>query len=172
MSAPLILIADDQPDVAEALRLLLKAEGFRTVTAHVPEGVLALLEREQADAALIDLNYTRDTTSGREGMDLLSRIRAQDPTLPVVVMTAWGSVDKAVEAMRLGARDFIEKPWDNTRLLTTLRSQIELGRALRLSQRLDQENRILRREGLPDLIAESPVMRCWARYARCGGISG
>ena len=159
MSAPLILIADDQPDVAEALRLLLKAEGFRTVTAHVPEGVLALLEREQADAALIDLNYTRDTTSGREGMDLLSRLRTQDPTLPVIVMTAWGSVDKAVEAMRLGARDFIEKPWDNTRLLTTLRSQIELGRALRLSQRLDQENRILRREGLPDLIAESPVMR-------------
>ena len=159
MTAPLVLIADDQPDVAEALRLLLKAEGFRTVTAHVPEGVLALLEREQADAALIDLNYTRDTTSGREGMDLLSRIRAYDPTLPVVVMTAWGSVDKAVEAMRLGARDFIEKPWDNTRLLTTLRSQVELGRALRLSQRLDQENRILRREGLPDLIAESPVMR-------------
>jgi len=159
LTAPLVLIADDQPDVAEALRLLLKAEGFRTVTAHVPEGVLALLEREQADAALIDLNYTRDTTSGREGMDLLSRIRAYDPTLPVVVMTAWGSVDKAVEAMRLGARDFIEKPWDNTRLLTTLRSQVELGRALRLSQRLDQENRILRREGLPDLIAESPVMR-------------
>jgi DNA-binding NtrC family response regulator len=158
LTAPLVLIADDQPDVAEALRLLLKAEGFRTVTAHVPEGVLALLEREQADAALIDLNYTRDTTSGREGMDLLSRIRAQDPTLPVIVMTAWGSVDKAVEAMRLGARDFIEKPWDNTRLLTTLRSQIELGRALRLAQRLDQENRILRREGLPDLIAESPVM--------------
>jgi DNA-binding NtrC family response regulator len=156
---PLVLIADDQPDVAEALRLLLKAEGFRTVTAHVPEGVLALLEREQVDAALIDLNYTRDTTSGREGMDLLSRIRVHDPTLPVIVMTAWGSVDKAVEAMRLGARDFIEKPWDNTRLLTTLRTQVELGRALRLSQRLDQENRMLRREGLPDLIATSPVMR-------------
>ena len=159
MTAPLVLIADDQPDVAEALRLLLKSEGFRTVLAHVPEGVLAILEREQVDAALIDLNYTRDTTSGREGMDLLSRVRAHDPTLPVIVMTAWGSVDRAVEAMRLGARDFIEKPWDNTRLLTTLRSQIELGRALRLSQRLEQENRMLRREGLPDLIAESPAMR-------------
>jgi DNA-binding NtrC family response regulator len=155
----LVLIADDQADIVEALRLLLKAEGYRTVTAHVPEGVMALLEREQADAALIDLNYTRDTTSGREGLDLLSRIRALDPTLPVIVMTAWGSVDKAVEAMRLGARDFIEKPWDNARLLTTLRTQVELARALRVSQRLEQENQMLRRTGLPDLVAESPTMR-------------
>ncbi|HJR35624.1 MAG TPA: sigma-54 dependent transcriptional regulator [Gemmatimonadales bacterium] len=159
MTPPLVLIADDQSDIVEALRLLLKAEGYRTVTAHVPEGVLALLEREQADAALIDLNYTRDTTSGREGLDLLSRIRALDPTLPVIVMTAWGSVDKAVDAMRLGARDFIEKPWDNARLLTTLRTQVELARALRISQRLEQENQILRRTGLPDLVAESPAMR-------------
>jgi len=159
MSQPLIVIADDQTDVVEALRLLLKAEGYRTVTAHVPEGVISLLEREQADAALIDLNYTRDTTSGREGLDLLSRLRALDPTLPVIVMTAWGSVDKAVEAMRLGARDFIEKPWDNARLLTTLRSQVELARALRVSQRLEQENQLLRRTGLPDLVAESPAMR-------------
>jgi DNA-binding NtrC family response regulator len=156
---PLVVIADDQSDVVEALRLLLKAEGYRTAIAHVPEGVIALLEREQADAALIDLNYTRDTTSGREGLDLLSRMRALDPTLPVVVMTAWGSVDKAVEAMRLGARDFIEKPWDNTRLLTTLRTQVELTRALRVSQRLEQENQILRKSGLPDLVAESPAMR-------------
>jgi len=159
LSQPLIVIADDQTDVVEALRLLLKAEGYRTVTAHVPEGVISLLEREQADAALIDLNYTRDTTSGREGLDLLSRLRALDPTLPVIVMTAWGSVDKAVEAMRLGARDFIEKPWDNARLLTTLRSQVELARALRVSQRLEQENQLLRRTGLPDLVAESPAMR-------------
>ncbi|HSE54009.1 MAG TPA: sigma-54 dependent transcriptional regulator [Gemmatimonadales bacterium] len=159
MTQPLIVIADDQTDIVEALRLLLKAEGYRTVTAYVPEGVLALLEREQADAALIDLNYTRDTTSGREGLDLLSRIRALDPTLPVIVMTAWGSVDKAVEAMRLGARDFIEKPWDNARLLTTLRTQVELARALRISQRLEQENQILRRTGLPDLVAESAAMR-------------
>ena len=159
MSQPLVLIADDQSDVVEALRLLLKGEGYRTATAQVPEGVLALLEREQADAALIDLNYTRDTTSGREGLDLLSRIRALDPTLPVIVMTAWGSVNKAVEAMRLGARDFIEKPWDNTRLLTTLRTQLELGRALRVSERLAQENQLLKRGGLPDLVAESPAMR-------------
>jgi DNA-binding NtrC family response regulator len=159
LTQPLVLIADDQADVLEALRLLLKAEGYRTVTAHVPEGVFALLEREQADAALIDLNYTRDTTSGREGMDLLSRIRALDPTLPVIVMTAWGSVEKAVDAMRLGARDFIEKPWDNARLLTTLRTQVELGRALRIGQRLEQENQLLRKSGLPDLIAESAAMR-------------
>jgi len=156
---PLVLIADDQSDVVEALRLLLKAEGYRTATAQVPEGVVALLEREQADAALIDLNYTRDTTSGREGLDLLARIRALDPTLPVIVMTAWGSVEKAVDAMRLGARDFIEKPWDNARLLTTLRTQLELGRALRVTQRLEQENQLLRKSGLPDLIAESPAMR-------------
>ena len=159
MTQPLIVIADDHVDIVEALRLLLKAEGYRTVTAHVPEGVLALLEREQAYAALLDLNYTLDITSGREGLDLLSRIRALDPTLPVIVMTAWGSVDKAVEAMQLGARDFIEKPWDNARLLTTLRTQVELARALRISQRLEQENQILRRTGLPDLVAESPAMR-------------
>jgi DNA-binding NtrC family response regulator len=158
LPSPLVVIADDQADIVEALRLLLKAEGYRTATAHVPEGVLALLEKEQADAALIDLNYTRDTTSGREGMDLLSRVRALDPTLPVIVMTAWGSVEKAVDAMRLGARDFIEKPWDNARLLTTLRTQVELGRALRVTQRLEQENQLLRKSGLPDLVAESPAM--------------
>lgn len=157
--APTVLIADDQPDVVEALRLLLKAEGFKTLTAHVPEGVMAQLERHEVDAALVDLNYTRDTTSGREGLDLLSRIRALDHTLPVIVMTAWGSVDKAVEAMRIGARDFIEKPWDNARLLTTLKTQIELARALRSANRLEQENRVLRRDGMPELIAESPVMR-------------
>jgi len=157
-SAPLVLIADDQQDVLEALRLLLKGEGYRTVTAHVPEGLLALMEQEQADAALIDLNYTRDTTSGREGLDLLSRMRALDPTLPVIVMTAWGSVDKAVEAMRLGARDFIEKPWNNARLLATLRNQVEWSRATRRGQRLVQENELLKREGLPPLIAESPAM--------------
>ncbi|MGQ0703099.1 MAG: sigma-54-dependent transcriptional regulator [Gemmatimonadales bacterium] len=159
LPAPLILIADDQADIVEALRLLLKSEGYRTVTAHVPEGVTAILDKQQADAALIDLNYTRDTTSGREGLDLLSRIRAIDPTLPVIVMTAWGSVDKAVEAMRLGARDFIEKPWDNTRLLTTLKTQLELGRALRVTQRLEQEHQLIHRTGLPDLVAESPAMR-------------
>ena len=157
--SPLILIADDQADILEALRLLLKAEGYRTVTAHVPEGVIALVEQHRPDSALIDLNYTRDTTSGREGMDLLSRLQALDPTLPVIVMTAWGSVDKAVEAMRLGARDFIEKPWDNARLLTTIRNQVEWSRAIRAGQRLAIENEVLRRDQRPVLIAESAVMK-------------
>jgi DNA-binding NtrC family response regulator len=156
---PLVLIADDQADILEALRLLLKAEGYRTVTAHVPEGVIALVEQHRPDAALIDLNYTRDTTSGREGLDLLSRLQALDPILPVIVMTAWGSVDKAVEAMRLGARDFIEKPWDNARLLTTLKNQVEWSRAIRVGQRLALENELLRRDQLPVLIAESPAMK-------------
>lgn len=156
---PRVLIADDQPDVLEALRLLLKGAGYLTVTAHVPEGIIALLEREDFDAVLMDLNYTRDTTSGREGMDLLTRIQAIDANLPVVVMTAWGSVEKAVEAMQRGARGFIEKPWDNARLLATLSTHIELGRALHRSQRLETENRLLRREGAADLVAESPAMR-------------
>jgi DNA-binding NtrC family response regulator len=157
--APRLLIADDQPDVLEALRLLLKGAGYVTVTAHVPEGIIALIEREDFDAVLMDLNYTRDTTSGREGMDLLHRIAALDANLPVVVMTAWGSVEKAVEAMQRGARGFIEKPWDNARLLATLSTQVELGRALRRGQRLETENRLLRREGVADLVAESPAMR-------------
>ena len=156
---PRVLIADDQPDVLEALRLLLKGAGYVTVTAHVPEGIIALLEREDFDAILMDLNYTRDTTSGREGMDLLTRIQALDANLPVVVMTAWGSVEKAVEAMQRGARGFIEKPWDNARLLATLSIQVELGRALRRGQRLETENRLLRSEGAADLVAESPAMR-------------
>jgi DNA-binding NtrC family response regulator len=107
----------------------------------------------------MDLNFARDTTSGQEGLDTLTRLQATDSTLPVVVMTAWGSVGLAVEAMRRGARDFIEKPWDNTRLLAILRTQVELSRALREGQRLAAENRLLRTEGRPSLIAESPAMR-------------
>ena len=120
MSAPALLIADDQPDIVEALRLLFKRDGYSVVTTNSPAGVLGALEAQEFDAALVDLNYARDTTSGREGLDLLARIRSQWPNVPVVVMTAWGSVDSAVEAMRLGARDYVQKPWDNTRLLTTL----------------------------------------------------
>src|SRR5205085_4526896 len=117
------------------------------------------LEHEDFDCALLDLNYARDTTSGVEGLELLERIRALDPTLPVVVMSAWGSVEGAVAAVRRGARDYVEKPWENARLLATLRTQIELGRALRLGQRLQHENRLLRREGTPPLLAESAAMR-------------
>jgi DNA-binding NtrC family response regulator len=107
----------------------------------------------------MDLNYTRDTTSGREGLDLLHKIQAADATLPVIVMTAWGSVEGAVEAMRRGARDYIEKPWDNARLLAQLRTQVELARALRRSARLEEQTRLLGRDGFPELIAESPAMQ-------------
>ncbi len=166
-SQPNILIADDQPDVLEALRLLLKGEGFRIATVTSPAGILAALEEGSFDGLLMDLNYTRDTTSGREGLDLLPQLRDLDSTLPVIVMTAWGSVDGAVEAMRHGARDYIEKPWDNARLIATVRTQLELGRALRQSQRLEVENRMLRPEGLPEMIAESramePILKLMAR---------
>ena len=160
---PRILVADDQPDILQALRLLLKGEGFVVEATTSPGGVLSSLERSDFDVLLMDLNYTRDTTSGREGFDLLTRIQLLDASLPVVVMTAYGSVEGAVEAMRRGARDYLEKPWDNNRLVTLLRTQIELGRALRRSQRLESENQTLRREGLPDLVADSPAMRTVAR---------
>ncbi|MDQ6828561.1 MAG: sigma-54 dependent transcriptional regulator [Gemmatimonadota bacterium] len=157
-----VLIADDQGDIVEALRLMLKGEGYSIATAASPAAVLRALETQDFDVALIDLNYARDTTSGREGLDMLERIQEIDSTLPVVVMTAWGSVEGAVEAIRRGARDYVEKPWDNQRLLATLRAQIELGRALRSSHRLEEENSALRRDGrdhLPHMIAESPRMQ-------------
>src|SRR5216110_2428015 len=159
MSAPRLLVADDQADILEALKLVLRGEGFEVETATSPRAVLSAVEARDFDALLVDMNYTRDTTSGAEGLDLLSRIQAIDGAPPVVVMTAWGSVDGAVEAMRRGARDYIEKPWDNRRLLATLRTQVELGRALRKSRQLELENRALRKEGFPELIAESPAMQ-------------
>ena len=158
-SSPRILIADDQRDVIEALRLLLKGEGFAIETATSPASVLRVIESKDVDAVLMDMNYTRDTTSGLEGMDLISRLQTLDSHLPIVVMTAWGSVDGAVEAMRRGAKDYVEKPWDNARLAATLKTQVELGRALRKAHRLEGENRLLRKEGLPEFIAESRAMR-------------
>ncbi len=156
---PVVLVADDDTDVLAALRLLLRGEGWELETATSPALALAALEKRDFDLALIDLNYARDTTSGREGLDLLERVRTLDPALPVLVMTAWGSVEGAVAAVRRGARDYVQKPWDNERLMQTLRTQVELGRALRLGERLAQENRMLRREGAPEMIAESPAMR-------------
>jgi DNA-binding NtrC family response regulator len=158
-SAPCILIADDQPDVLEALRFLAKGEGYQTEAVQSPAAVLEAVESRDFDAAVMDLNYTRDTTSGQEGLDLLTRIHNLDATLPVIVMTAWGSVELAVEAMRRGARDFIQKPWDNTRVSAILKTQIELGRALRMGQRLEAENRALRAERFPQLVAQSAAMR-------------
>ena len=118
-----ILVGDDQADVLEALRLLLKGEGFQSVLVDSPQAVLRAANSQPFDLILMDLNYARDTTSGAEGLDLLSNLEKQDNAAPIVVMTAWGSVDLAVEAMRRGAVDFIQKPWDNTRLLGTIRKQ-------------------------------------------------
>src|SRR4030095_14787100 len=162
---PRILIADDQPDVLAALRLLLKGNRFDIETATSPTSVLDKVNSQELDVVLIYLNYARDTTSGSEGLDLLSRIQAVDPTLPVVVMTAWGSVDLAVEAMRRGARAFIQKPWDNARLLAVVRTQAELGSALRRGQRLEAENLALRDSAADEgskkatIVAESQTMK-------------
>ena len=157
-SQPRILIADDQADVLVALKLLLKGEGFAIEQAMSPAEIVRLLETREFDLVLMDLNYTRDTTSGQEGLDLLSRIAQIDGSLPVVVMTAWGSVELAVEAVRRGARDFITKPWDNARLLTIVKTQVDLGAALRRGARLEAENKLLRADG-PMMIAESAAMR-------------
>lgn len=154
-----ILISDDQPDVLEALRFLLKRDGYRTESAESPRQALQLMENRDFDAAIIDLNYTRDTTSGGEGLELLARMQAIDSLLPVIVMTAWGNVELAVEAMRRGARDFVQKPWENERLSTILRTQLELVQSFRRGQRLEIENQLLRGENIPTMIATSPAMR-------------
>ena len=158
---PRILVADDQRDVLAALKLLLKSAGYETRAATSPAEVFEVVQAEDFDALLLDLNYARDTTSGREGLDLLPRLLALDGTLPIIVMTAWSSVESAVEAMRRGARDYIEKPWDNERLLATVRSQLELGRAVRRATLLEAENELLRTTDadVPRMIAESKAMR-------------
>lgn len=154
-----LLIADDQPHILEALRLLLKPEGYQLEMVRTPAMVLDALAHESFDGVLIDLNYTRDTTSGLEGLDLVSRVKELDTQLPVVVMTAWGNIDLAVEAMRRGAGDFIQKPWENARLLNILRTQMELHRSQKRTQWLEAENRILRAPGAPDFIASAASMR-------------
>ncbi len=154
-----VIVADDQVNVLEAIRLLLGGEGFDVTTVASPAELLARLEQSDVDVAIIDLNYTRDTTSGHEGFELLDRISAIDPTLPVLVMTGWSSVAGAVEAMRRGARDYIEKPWDDEKLVAAVQTQLELRRALRRSRRLQEENVRLQRRDLPTFIAAAPAMR-------------
>ncbi|HEY5227667.1 MAG TPA: sigma-54 dependent transcriptional regulator, partial [Opitutaceae bacterium] len=156
---PRILIADDQPGIIEALRLLLKGEGYQTEAVKSPAAAIKAIEARDFALLLMDLNYARDTTSGQEGLDLLGKVQALDATLPIVVMTAWASVDLAVEAMRRGARDFVTKPWDNPRLIAIVRNQIELGAAVRSYRRLEQENQLLRGKTGRPLIAESATMR-------------
>ena len=138
---PRILIADDQVDILSALDLLLKRQGYEITTVTSPTAVIEWLEKKQFDVLLVDLNYTRDTTSGREGLDLMSHIQMHDPTLPVIAMTAWGSVEVAVEAMKGELRDFIQKPWDNDRLLDTIHAQVERGRGVRQAQNRTAQER-------------------------------
>src|SRR6476659_3046289 len=152
------LIADDQQDIIDALKLLLIDEGYEVAPARSPAEALDRLEAADFDLAILDLNYTRDTTSGQEGFDLIERIRTLDPTLPVLVMTAWSSIAGAVEAMRRGARDYIEKPWDDDKLLAAVRTQIELRRAVRRSQRLQEANQRLQRGATPPFIGDAPSM--------------
>ena len=157
--APRVLAADDQQHILDALEFLLKPQGYIVETVRSPELVRESLATGTYDAVLIDLNYTRDTTSGQEGLDLLSEIVALDSTLPVIVMTAWANLEIAVESMRRGARDFIQKPWENERLLTIVRTQIELHRALQTAERLAAENRLLHAQGRPEFIATAPAMQ-------------
>jgi DNA-binding NtrC family response regulator len=164
-----ILVADDQSDVREALRLLLKGAGFQVVQASSPAGVQSTLESEPLDLALLDMNYARDTTSGGEGLELITWVRSRDPLLPIVVMTAWSSVSGAVEAMKRGASDYIEKPWQNDRLLSILRVQLELRSKTEQVERFAAQTQREQQRGLPDLIATSaamaPVRRLMERVA-------
>ncbi len=157
---PRILLADDQQDLLEALRLLFKGEGIETGVALSPDAALSELEHDDYDLVLMDLNYSRDTTSGREGLSLISRVTQIDPLLPIIVMTAWGSVEVAVEALKLGAKDFVQKPWDNDRLIRMVRTQLELRESNQKREKLEAENRSLREDrSEKDFIAESVAMR-------------
>jgi DNA-binding NtrC family response regulator len=163
---PRILVADDQADILSALKLLLKREGFEVATASSPAGVLDITAREHVDVALVDLNYSRDTTSGEEGVALVEQLHRLHPELPVVVMTAWASVEVAVQAMRNGANDFLEKPWNNQRLLSVLRNQVHLAEARQRGRRLADENAILRGSDGTNLVASSRPMQEVVRLAR------
>ena len=153
-----VLIADDQRDVLEALRILLKGEGHQTESVTSVSGIFNALQQRDYALLMMDLNYTRDTTSGQEGLEVIPKIQALDSTLPIVVMTAWATIDLAVEAMKRGARDFVPKPWDNERLLTIVRTQIELGSALRKGRKLEAANKLLG-GNVPNMIANAPSMQ-------------
>jgi sigma-B regulation protein RsbU (phosphoserine phosphatase) len=173
---PRVLIADDQPDLLDALRLLLKGQGMHMETVTSPEAVLTAVESRSFDLLLMDLNYTGDTTSGREGIDLLSRVQALDNLLPVIVMTGWGSVDLAVEAMRRGVRDFVQKPWDNEHLVTRLQAEIEKGRARRQKFQDDQreldEARRIQRKLLPLVLPQIDGWEIAASWQPAAGVGG
>jgi DNA-binding NtrC family response regulator len=154
-----VLVADDQPHILEAVELLLEPQGIHVDCVRSPQLLLEALGQSDYDVVLIDLNYTRDTTSGKEGLDLLARLQEIDPRMPVIVMTAWGNIDLAVESIKRGARDFIQKPWENERLISLIRVHAELHKALRRARQLELENRLLRAEGMPDFVAAAPSMQ-------------
>jgi len=154
-----VLVADDQPPILEAVELLLEPQGIHVECVRSPQLMLEALGQSDYDVLLIDLNYTRDTTSGKEGLDLLARLQEIDPRMPVIVMTAWGNIDLAVESIKRGARDFIQKPWENERLISLIRVHAELHKALRRARQLELENRLLRAEGMPDFVAAAPSMQ-------------
>jgi sigma-B regulation protein RsbU (phosphoserine phosphatase) len=181
--APRTLIADDQPDVLAALRLLLKGAGYQTEAADSPAAVLDAIKHEKFDLVLMDLNYARDTTSGKEGLDLIERIHAVDHALPIVVMTAWATVDLAVESMRLGVRDFVQKPWENSRLLRKLKTQIDYGRRLRDTEAAKQsrerqlkleldEAREIQRRLMPRKMPHLPGFSLANAWQPARGVSG
>jgi len=155
---PKVLIADDQPDILEALRLLLKGAGFSVIQVSSPAGAETAATREEPDVALVDMNYARDTTAGTEGLDLISRLRQVAPELPVIVMTAWGSVGGAVEAMKRGACDYVEKPWQNERLLAILRLQVDLKSKTRSLERARAQSARERSQALPEMVTVSKAM--------------
>jgi len=154
-----VLVADDQPHILEAVELLLSPNGIDVDCVRSPQLLMEALSEREYDVLLIDLNYTRDTTSGQEGLDLLARIQEYDSRLPVIVMTAWGNIGLAVECIKRGARDFVQKPWENERLLSLIRVHAELRQALRRARQLELENRLLRAEGMPEFIASAPAMQ-------------
>ena len=173
---PRILIADDQHDLLDALRLLLKGEGIVTEAVTSPEAVVDAVGRSEYDLLLMDLNYTSDTTSGREGIDLLARVQQHDSLLPIIVMTGWGSVDLAVEAMRRGVCDFVQKPWDNQQLVTTLRTEIDKGRTRRRQRQLEarelDEARRIQRKLLPATLPQLDGCELAASWQPASGVSG
>jgi DNA-binding NtrC family response regulator len=141
-----MLVADDQPAVREALRILLVNEGYRVELATSPQEALRLIREQEFALAMLDLNYARDTTSGEEGLELVQQLQKIEGAPPVLVMTAWATVDLAVAAMRNGARDFIQKPWDNARVLSIIRTQLQVAAVTRRANRLEAENQLLRKE--------------------------
>ena len=172
-----VLVADDQPDIRSALRLLLKGEGFETRSVNSPAAVLASVQQETFDLVVMDLNYTRDTTSGEEGLDLLNKLRQIESAPLVIVMTAWGSIELAVEAMQRGAADFVMKPWENTKLVATLRKHAENAPRRRngLAQPPHTDLSIARRvqqKLLPNKSVELTTLEYAAQCIQAGAVGG